>query len=77
MAQTLTLEQGKRYTAKISLGMLERLAGNETIASKFREVGFTDVTVSGSGAERAATGVWPESSREVTLPKEVVEVSPA
>jgi hypothetical protein len=77
MSKTMKLEQGKRYSASLSLGLIERVAGNETIATKFRDVGFTDVAVTGSGASRAVTGVWPADTREVALPAQVVAVTPA
>jgi len=71
----MMLEQGTMYRATIELGFLERIASNEVIAEKFREVGFVDVTVTGSGGTREATGRWPLDSRDVDLPKQVTEVS--
>ncbi len=75
--KVVMLEQGKKYSAHLSLGMLERLAGNDVIAGKLREVGFTEVVVEGTGATRNATGIWPEPGREVTLPEQVVGFTPA
>ncbi len=37
----MILEQGKQYTANLGLGPIDRLAGNDTIAERFRGVGFT------------------------------------
>ncbi len=76
-SKVVMLEQGKKYSAHLSLGMLERLAGNDVIAAKLRQVGFTDVVVEGSGAKREATGIWPEGTREVALPEQVVGFAPA
>lgn len=55
--------------------MFEKIAGNETIAAKFRDVGFVNVAVTGSGSTRQAMGTWPHPTREVTLPSQVVKVS--
>ena len=49
-----TVGQGKRYRAEISLRFFERIVSNETIESRLREAGFTDVRVGGSGATRHA-----------------------
>jgi hypothetical protein len=73
----MKLEQGLQYHAKLSLGMLERMAGNDAIAAKFHGVGFTDVAVTGTGSTRDAIGTWPHETREVALPTQVVAVSPA
>ena len=51
-----TVHQGQRYQATISLGFVQRLASNDMVADKFREVGFTDVIVTGSGRTRLAMG---------------------
>jgi hypothetical protein len=71
----MKLEQGQKYGAQLSLGVLERMAGNETVAAKFLEVGFTQVVITGSGATRQAIGVWPHATREVELPSQVKSVS--
>ena len=55
---TFTVKQGKRYRATITLGWLERWAGNETIAERLRAAGFSEVSVSGSGGTRMAEAVW-------------------
>ena len=69
-----TVRQGKRYRATISLGWLERWAGNDTIAEKLRAAGFSDVNVSGSGAVRIAEAQWagPDSTGE--MPAQITEV---
>jgi hypothetical protein len=57
-----TLRKGKRYRATISLGLFQGVASNETVADKFREAGFTEVDVAGSGR----MGLAPGSGRTMT-----------
>ena len=68
------VRQGKRYRASISLGMLERLAGNVTIAQQLRSAGFSDIAVSGSGAKRLAEALWPGPDTSAELPKQITQV---
>jgi len=67
-------EQGKRYRATITLGWLERWAGNETIAERLRAAGFSEVSVSGSGATRMAEAVWAGPDATGDMPAQVTEV---
>jgi hypothetical protein len=69
-----TVRKGKRYRAFLSLGPVERPAANEMIASKLREAGFTDVKVSGSGANRVAEGVWPAADAAAEMPRQIIKV---
>ncbi len=70
------LKRGRRYAATISLGFVERLADNETIAEKFRAAGFSDVTVTGSGNVRQAEGVWAaDDIMPATVPSQVTEIT--
>jgi hypothetical protein len=71
---TFTVQQGKRYRATISLGMIERLATNEMIADKMRSAGFNEVSVSGSGALRVAEAVWSRADTTGDMPSQVTEV---
>jgi hypothetical protein len=66
-----TVENGKRYLATINLGFVQRLASNDMVADKFREVGFTDVTVTGAGRTRLATGSWSHEGTSAEIPDEV------
>ena len=61
----MILESNTKYQAKVTLGFLTSMADNETIANKFREAGFKDVTVTGTGKERTAVGEWPGATKEV------------
>ena len=70
-----TVQQGKRYRAEISLGLLERLASNETIAVRLRDAGFSDVRVWGSGRTRHAEAPWPGSDTTAALPAQIASVS--
>jgi kumamolisin len=55
---TFTVLQGHRYSASVTLSGLEQLASNSMIADKLTQLGFRDVTVTGSGGTRQAEGVW-------------------
>lgn len=69
------LQRGKRYRATLTLGFIERLASNETIADRFRAAGFTDVDVTGEGGTRYAEGVWSSDDFRPSYPPQVSEVS--
>ena len=69
-----TVRKGKRYRASIRLGLLEQIADNRLIASKLEQAGFSDVTVSGSGASRTAEGLWPNEDASASLPAQVHSV---
>lgn len=69
-----TVRRGRRYRATISLGLLEQLAGNEIIADKLRAVGFAEVEVTGSGAERVAEALWPLEDSSAPLPPQITSV---
>ncbi len=66
-----TVQQGKRYRARITLGFVQRFATNDMVADKFRDVGFTDVVVTGSGGTRHATGSWPHETASAEIPDEI------
>jgi hypothetical protein len=68
------VQQGKRYRATITLGWLERWAGNETIAEKLRAAGFSEVSVSGSGGKRLAEAVWAGPDNAGEMPPQITEV---
>jgi len=71
---TFTVKQGKRYRATITLGWLERWAGNETIAERLRTAGFADVVVSGMGDRRAAEAAWPGPDSTGEMPAQIIDV---
>lgn len=70
----MQLEQNGKYEAELLLGMIESFADNGLIANKFREVGFSDVLVAGSGKVRIAQGTWKQASQDVTLPAQIKKV---
>jgi hypothetical protein len=72
---TFTVRRNTRYRATIRLGLLEQLAGNETIADALREAGFTDVSVEGAGETRIAEATWPLDDASAPLPSQVAAVS--
>jgi hypothetical protein len=69
-----TLRKGRRYRATIALNWLEQLASNEAIAEPLREAGFAEVNVSGGGATRKATALWPLEDKAAEVPPQVVEI---
>ncbi len=69
------VHQGKRYRATITLGFFQSLASNELVASKFEEVGFTEVEVSGSGRSRSGRGLWPHPDASAEAPPEITSVT--
>jgi hypothetical protein len=72
---TFTVQHGFRYQATILLtGFLEELASNELIADKFRQVGFTDVVVTGSGVTRQAEGTWSGADTTAQLDTHLTNV---
>ena len=72
----MLLQQGTVYRARIELGFIEAVASNDVVADRLRAAGFRDVTVTGVGRTREATGRWPLASREVELPAQVKQVTP-
>jgi len=70
-----TVEKGKRYKATITLGMLQSVASNEMVADKLRETGFADVTVTGSGRTRIATGLWARDTVSGAIPNEISDIT--
>jgi hypothetical protein len=71
---TYTVRNGRRYQAKIRLGLFQSVASNEQVADKFRDVGFTDVSVSGSGRDRMGTGLWPHPDATAEIPDEITSI---
>jgi hypothetical protein len=69
-----TVRKGKRYRATINLDLFQSLASNEMVAHKFREVGFTDVVVTGSGSTRHAEGSWRKKNAAAEIPDEISEI---
>ena len=70
-----TVEKGKRYKATITLGLLQSVASNEMVADKLREAGFADVSVTGSGRTRTATGLWACETISGTIPNEISDIA--
>lgn len=71
---TFTVLRGKRYRATVTLGWLERWAGNDIIAERLRAAGFSDVTVIGSGGTRTAEAVWPGPDTTGEMPPQITDV---
>ena len=74
-AGDFTVREGKRYRATLALDSVERLADNALIARKFRALGFSKVSVSGTGAMRRVEGVWLRKDATAALPRQIVAVA--
>jgi hypothetical protein len=69
-----TVRKGKRYRATITLGLLQSIASNDMIADRFREAGFADVEVKGSGHTRSGHALWPHDDASADIPDEITSV---
>jgi hypothetical protein len=69
-----TAHQGKRYRATVSLGWIERLASNEIIAQKFRDLGFSDVQVVGRGNRRSVKALWSKEDATGEIPPRIKSI---
>jgi len=68
------LVRGGVYRARVVLNWAESFAGNALVAAKFRTVGFSDITVKGSGSQRIIEGSWMHDDVEGDMPSQVDEV---
>jgi len=71
---SFTVKQGKRYQATIRLSFVQSWFGNDAVAGKFEEVGFTEVKVTGSGHDRLGNGLWPHPDASADVPPEITSV---
>lgn len=71
---TYTVRKGRRYRATIALGLLQSVASNDMIADRFREAGFADVEVKGSGRTRSGHALWPHDDASADIPDEITSV---
>lgn len=76
LAGTLvTVRQGHRYSATITLSGLEQLADDQTVAARFQGFGFINVTVTGAGAVRQGLGTWAKPDMTVQLDSHLSNVT--
>ena len=68
---TFTVHRGKRYRATMLLNWIERLASNQVVAQKFRDLGFSDVQVLGRGGTRSAQALWPAQDATAEIPPQI------
>jgi hypothetical protein len=50
------------------------MASNDMIAGRLRAAGFTDITVSGSGATRVAEARWSGADATAEMPNQITDV---
>jgi hypothetical protein len=68
-----TVRQGRRYRARIELGLFE-LASNDMIAERLREAGFAEVNVTGEGRTREAEALWPVADTSAEIPAQIADI---
>jgi hypothetical protein len=66
--EVFILKAGTRYRATVTLTGFETWASNGMIEDKFRELGFKDPRVQGSGGKRKGEAVWPGPQQSVPMP---------
>ena len=72
--QLFTVRKGRRYWAEITLGFIERLAGNDRVAHEISKAGFTEVRVRGTGRRREATALWPLEDLTAEVPARISDI---
>ena len=73
----MILESNTRYKASLKLSFIESIASNEILAKKLTDLGFSEVVITGTGAQRSATGLWTGTTMEVAIPHQVKTVEKA
>ena len=68
-----TVHRGACYRATIRL-VFQSVASNQQVADRFTVVGFTEVTVTGSGRNRVGTALWPRPDATAEVPDEITSV---
>jgi len=69
-----TVENGKSYEAKIKLVGFEVMASNDQVVDKLRELGFSNLEVTGEGDIRDASGTWTGQTATVDLPEQIAKI---
>jgi hypothetical protein len=67
-AANFVLRENRRYRATVILTGFETWASNGMIADKFRELGFKEPKVLGSGGVRKGEALWPGPEKIVPFP---------
>jgi hypothetical protein len=74
--RTVSLKPGKSYRAELLLTGIQTAASNDMVAAKLQELGpWKPLKVTGSDAQREATGTYAGKARTVALPNEVQSVT--
>jgi hypothetical protein len=64
---SFTFHHNKKYRFEISLDFVQRMLRNTTIAKSFYALGFTDVSVVGTGSKRVIEVGWLRDDATVTV----------
>lgn len=64
---SFTFRYSKKYRFEIDLDFAQRLLRNTTVAKSFYAIGFTDVSVVGSGSKRVVEVGWLRDDATVTV----------
>lgn len=71
----VTVRHGKRYRATVTLPGFEQFASNEMIVGRLTQVGFADVTATGSGSTRQVEGRWTGADTTAQLDSHLSQVT--
>ena len=70
----ITVTEGRWYSGTIKLNFVQKAASNNTIKGKLEALGFSRVSVYGSGSKRDAKGKWMRKTTTVDMPSQVSNV---
>jgi hypothetical protein len=74
--EKVALVQGQRYRGTVELAWYQTFASNERVAEEFVKLGFTDVTVTGSGSVREGEGTWSKPDQTIDRPEQIKTFEP-
>lgn len=71
---TYTVHKDRRYRAIVALRWWEESVTNEMIAQKLRDVGFSEVKVTGEGHLREVKALWPLRDTTAEIPSQISSI---
>lgn len=69
-----SLRKGARYKASIVLGVFERMVTNAALKTELEKVGFSEITITGTGSIRYVIASWKRADQDREIPRQVHEI---